>query len=70
MCIYNLYMYMYIYMCTYMYKLIYVNIMYIPKFVEIGPLENVLGVINVRESYEENDAEKQYPDESAEAGNN
>lgn len=57
-------------MCTYMYKLIYVNIMYIPKFVEIGPLENVLGVINVRESYEENDAEKQYPDESAEAGNN
>lgn len=41
----------------------------VPKFVEIGPLEHVLSVINVRESHEENDAEEQYPDESAEAGN-
>lgn len=28
----------------------------------------MLGVIDVRESYEENDAEEQYPDESAETG--
>lgn len=35
----------------------------LPKFVKVCSLQHVLSVINVRESYEKNDAEKEYSHE-------